>query len=863
MRKGGHLARTPGRRGGAGLRPHAALGIAFALTAAVVCLPLSASVTPAYADVGTAAYTIGIPTDAVTGVTASPATVVQGAPTYFEVKFLATAQLSGADGGSVTINSSVPLASQPSTISLIDDTNNSCFQGGTQGGTVNVSTITLQLVSFCSISVGDRVEVDFDADSPPGTGSFDFTVTTSANSSAGTSTTVSVSTTPPTFATSLPSLGANASYTVTDASWATGSVSQDFGALVLTARAISGSTITWYGGAAGYSVTYTPPGGSATSDGVDSVSVSTATSAGDTVSLLLATALAPGDQVDIVGKGTNPSVTSSDTVTIAPETGAAGSLSAVGAPETSSNTVLFGTSVSGVTVATSPPIAGAKATYTVSFQATTPMTGGGSSSICLNEPGGPTGFSTESGGLVTDTTAGWHFLAVGITFPTGSPQANAGCGAADNGAVVPLLPGNDVRAGDTVTVTLVNVTNPSSVSVGDFSVATSADPVPAEALPYAIGANLNPGVVVTANPSTTGSLATYTIANLVATAVMDGGASTISLDGPPGTVFPNSPGYYTVEDSTNPSASGTVNAPVNGGGTDEVAITVPGTIYQGDHLSLIIEDVINPASASPGYTITLLGDVTGPVGLPAFPGANLTYPNAAIVGFSGTYYVFAGGHAFGIASPSSLVAVRRVDHAQLEFAPPGTQAPSIPPRAGTLLFTRPVNGSPTIYVAGTDGELHGFATPQQFAADGYDPALVVTVPALGGLAVGSTAGEEGAAANALSTSADGAIVKSGGAYYVFAGGRAFGIPTPAALARVQRSDRAKVLVGMVPAAERAVQVASGVLISAPALVYVAYDGALWPFKSAAQLASDGYGGTPAVTVPGPDGAAVMSAYTGS
>ena len=31
------------------------------------------------------------------------------------------------------------------------------------------------------------------------------------------------------------------------------------------------------------------------------------------------------------------------------------------------------------------------------------------------------------------------------------------------------------------------------------------------------------------------------------------------------------------------------------------------------------------------------------------------------------------------------------------------------------MFTRPINGAATIYVVGTDGELHGFATPKQFS----------------------------------------------------------------------------------------------------------------------------------------------------
>ena len=465
--------------------------------------------------------------------------------------------------------------------------------------------------------------------------------------------------------------------------------------------------------------------------------------------------------------------------------------------------------------------------------------------------------------LVTDTTAGWHFVAPGVTFPAGSPPANPGCGTADNGAVIPIGSGYAVRAGDAVTLTLVNVTNPAAGAVSDFFVSTSADAVGADAAPYTIGANGNPGVVVTASPSTTGSLATYTISDLVASSAMTGGSSVITIEGPSGTVFPNSAGFYTLEDSTTPSASGTVRAPVSGGGTDSVGITVPEGISSGDQLSLTIEDVINPSSASATYDITLLGSVTGSSAVAPFPRANVAYPNGAIVEFSGTDYVFAGGHAFGVATTANLAALERVDHAATMVAPVGTSPPSSAPRPGTLVFTRPVNGSPTIYVVGTDGELHGFASPAQFVADGYDPALVVTVPTVRGLAIGATAGSEGAAADALSTSADGAIVASSGVYYVFAAGRAFGIPSPTSLRTVKEADRAKALTGAISAAQVSATVANGVLLSASGLVYLSYAGALWPFKSEPQLVADGYGGCAAVPVPGSGGLSVVTTYSGS
>ncbi len=213
---------------------------------------------------------------------------------------------------------------------------------------------------------------------------------------------------------------------------------------------------------------------------------------------------------------------------------------------------------------------------------------------------------------------------------------------------------------------------------------------------------------------------------------------------------------------------------------------------------------------------------------------------------------------------AGLEAVKKVDHAKVVPAPAGIRAPTEGTlRPGTLVSTRAVNGNPTIYVAGTDGQLHGFSTSAQFFQDGYDAALVVIVPGLGGASVGPSAGQEGMAATALATRADGAIVDSGGTFYVFAGGRAFGISTPSALATLRAADHATALAGAVGGAETNAAVASGVLLSAPGKVYVSYQGDLYLLKSEAQLAVDGYGGTAAVPVPGTGGLSVFTMYSGS
>jgi hypothetical protein len=241
---------------------------------------------------------------------------------------------------------------------------------------------------------------------------------------------------------------------------------------------------------------------------------------------------------------------------------------------------------------------------------------------------------------------------------------------------------------------------------------------------------------------------------------------------------------------------------------------------------------------------------------PGFPEANVTYPNGAIVEFYGTYYLFAGGHAFGVPTLSVLASLQSVDRATIVPAvSDAAVAPAGAPRPGTLVI---VYNNPTLYVAGNDGQLHSFSSPGQLLAEGYDPLLVVTVPNFGGLTVGSPVDAEPRALNAVSTSADGAIADSSGSYYVFDGGKAFSIPTVAALSVVQKSDPATALEGTVGAAQTGAPFATGALVTVDGVPYVGYAGELYAFQSAAQYDADGYGGTPSVVVPNFGGLTVVS-----
>jgi hypothetical protein len=229
--------------------------------------------------------------------------------------------------------------------------------------------------------------------------------------------------------------------------------------------------------------------------------------------------------------------------------------------------------------------------------------------------------------------------------------------------------------------------------------------------------------------------------------------------------------------------------------------------------------------------------------------------------------VFAGGHGFGIPTPTVLGKIRSVNHAVVLNANPGSVVPVVTGRSGTLLTTYTVNGDPTIFVVGTDGQLHGFSTPKQLISNGYDTRVNVTVNTHGGMTVGSTVGVAGSAVTAFATSADGAIVNSSGTYFTFAGGRAFGIPTPTRLSQIRKTNSATALTGSISSTETGHAIASGVLLSgiftSPATVYVSNVGVVFPFKTLNQLMKDGYGGTAAVPVPNLGGLSSVNGYTGS
>jgi hypothetical protein len=834
---------------------------------------LAATALPASASATTNTYTIGSLTGSVSNVTISPTTTTALSPESEELYFTATDGLTTAN--TITVTADETLGASVTSVQLIDASGPCLANVGTVNTSVDTFTVTLP--ANCTIAVGNSVQVDFTftpaaTDEPTTT----FTVETTNNGSASSAADLTVNSVPPDLSASSLTTGYDAQYTITNigasgangGSWASLTPTTDTAWIQLTAPSPA-TGFAFYNGEAGYTVTVTPSGGSATTDALTGFyTVSPYT----TVDLELTTDIGSGSTVTVTAEGTNGSVAgATQAFTIAkeddataPPSGTAPIFIATTNNTETTNAITFGSTVTGVTVTPSPTLAGASSNYTVSFTAGTTGT---PADICLSENSDGTSFVNVSGALVTDTTGGWQYVPATIlhaAYAAGSE--NPGCSTGGYYGVVLELAGQTIKAGDSITVLLAGVTNPGAKTVSDFTVATSQDQLAATAAPYAITVSEAAGISVTASPATVGSLSTYTISNIVvgSAGVLAGQAITIATTTDPGTdtVFPNNVLDYAVTDTTTKSGSGTVSGPVplTGGGSDDVTIDAPNALVAGDIISITINDVINPTTSG-SYAVTLTNANLGApsVVAPAFPNASVTYPDGGIVNFGGTYYLFAGGHAFGIPTLAVLTSIQVIDHATVLTAATGATPPVTTPLLGTEII---VYNNPTIYVYGASG-LNGFATPAQFLGDGYDPADVITVPNFGGLSVGATVGSVGTGDNVSGTASNGGIIDSSGTFYVVAGGRACGIATLAQLAGVQAGDQATPLVAPVPSSWTTSTMENGTLVTVNSAVFEADGGDLFALKAPSQLAADGLGGTPSLVLANYCGMPVVTSYTGS
>jgi hypothetical protein len=879
------------------------LALSMAAFGSLAAVTVGSASAASFSALTTQNYTIGSPSSQLSNVTVAVSPSTGNSTGNYSVKFTTSAALVGATSSSPTITVAVTApANQPpfptalTTVGLVDQTSGTVITTpATNTGSLSSPTTTFTFtLTAGTIGAGDTALLTFQAVNPNVAGtsaqSYSVDVTSSVSTSAlSTLPTLSISPATPGVAltTSTNYLGAYATYTFTnvpsDSASGTSPQTLNLGVEVTP----TGGTINWSG--ASVSVTDTTAASGAVSVAVSSISGSNGTTTPDelTATLSLTGTVGADDHFTVtVGNVKNPTVvgetdTLAAVISTAPPTFAAA--------DDASPTVTFGSFVSGVAVTPSNTAASATGvTYTVNFVSTDGVPA--SDWIQFVGPDG-TSFSGATGAVVTDNKSGATTVVPSASLAV-STTTNS------NDTVKITLPANfTISSGDSVTVTVFNVTNPASGSYSGstgLQVTTQVDSISqSNATPYVIGAatisSLAP--TVTVSPITAGALATYTITGFKAVSQLVAGTDTIEVSASDtATTFPAT-GYTLMDVTSGASQSLTVNT---GPYTHDVKLNLTTNVAAGDSLSLVITSVVNPITASSTDTITLGADsnsnnatAAGTQGLGSlalsFPSASTSYPDGAIVFFGGTAYVFAGGHAFGAPNPASLAAVQAVDPATVQTAASGVTVPTAGARPGTMVI---VAGKPTIYVVGTDGDLHGFASPTQIFALGFDAAFTITVPSLGGLTV-STSDVAQAGLTGFSTSSDGAIVNSSGTFYVFAGGKAFGIPGAAKLNAIAMSEppgsqltppapalcntgvaptpTAECLApssGTVTSAMQSATIASGVVVTYGGGVFATNSGSLFPFKGPKQLAADGYGGTPSVIIPNLGGLAIAS-YTGS
>ena len=622
---------------------------------------VASSAVPAWASVTTNPYTIGTPGPAFTNVSVTPSAAIAGESQSYVIATTAPSAIPSGDTITVTdtAGDAVVATTVLAGVSLVDLNAANCLQSG--GGSVASGALVVTLTSSCNIAAGDTIKIGLTVTDP--TSNFSFSVASTVNGTEVNSNSVTINAVPPTIAASPLATGYGATYTIAGLGaspslpWNSTTltatnvvepitslvvVSTPVGALAPVPTATNSTG--WYASAngAGYSVTYTPSGGSLTTDTVQSATTaSTDAGTNNQVSLLLASGIPAGSSITLTAEGLNPSASGAYPVTITPEwtnpptsTPSMADQVPYSTPPTETGTVTFGTSVTGVTVTPSPTLGSASATYTVGFKSTSGVGAGGY--ICLSEPSTifanslPSTASPTLSVLLTDTTSEAQFV-----LPS-ADVADVVCGTSTrvdlNSLQITLPTGEAITPGDQVTVTVTNVDNPrSGGTYSDFAVSTSADTVVVDAPAYQIGDSSNAGVSVAVSPVSQGSLATYTVSNLHASAAVVPGATITIQPSGTGTVLPDNASLYTLTDSTTTTGSGALGllsyVPATVTSAGAVTLSLPNTINSGDMLTITISDVLNPPLAG-SYVLSLGG--TAAIAAP--PVVAYTIPGAPIIG---------------------------------------------------------------------------------------------------------------------------------------------------------------------------------------------------------------------------------------
>ncbi len=280
-------AKTPSGRRRARL-----LAGTLALTMASFGAAVAITAAPAWASVTTNSYTIGTPGSAFTNVSATPTAATSGQSQAYVITMTAPSAIPNGDTITVTDSASnaVVATTVLTSVSLVDSVASNCLQSG--GGSLASGALVVTLASTCNIAAGDTVKIGMTVTDPAS--NFSFSVASTVNGSTVASNTITINAIPPTTSASPVTVGYGATYTIAGLGtnptfpWSsanltvpavTGTVFSISSLLVtstVTGTPTTANSIGWYGSTngAGYSVTYTPSGGSLTTASVQSATVS-------------------------------------------------------------------------------------------------------------------------------------------------------------------------------------------------------------------------------------------------------------------------------------------------------------------------------------------------------------------------------------------------------------------------------------------------------------------------------------------------------------------------------------------------------------------------------------------------------------
>jgi hypothetical protein len=289
-----------------------------------------------------------------------------------------------------------------------------------------------------------------------------------------------------------------------------------------------------------------------------------------------------------------------------------------------------------------PSAAGATSNYTVSFTTATALTGG-VDTIVLTDPSGSTTFPSSAADYrVVDNTS------------STAPEPVSSVAVANSGSSVTLGLSGSAGAGDSLTVYIIGAINPANAGGYNLDVSTSEGTTLAATSGYQIAAATadNP----TAGEATIGlsspaplTTALYNIGGLEANAALAGGSATLELSGPSGTVFPSTAADYDIIDLSNASATAQPTA-VEGGGTNDVVLTLGANVSSGDLIDLLASGVVNPADGN--YSVSVLGGVEATTS-PSVASQTTASEGYWLVTKTGTVYGVGGANSRGNVTTSA------------------------------------------------------------------------------------------------------------------------------------------------------------------------------------------------------------------